>query len=45
MPLSLSMRLMSKYEGGVDDCDDHDEVGDADEDISVIEEHEYVCSQ
>ena len=45
MPLSLFMCLMSKYEGVFEDRDDHDEVGDNDEDKEVIEEHGYVCSQ
>ena len=42
MPLSLFMRLINKYEGVVEDRDDHDEVGDDDENI---EEDGYVCSQ
>ena len=39
------MRLRGKYEGDVDDRDDHDEVRDDEEDNEFIEEHGYVCSQ
>ena len=45
MPLSLFMRLMSKYEVDVEDIDNHKEVGDDDGDKEFIEEHGYVYSQ